>query len=61
MKSLVNYQTITCENCGNKFVWSAQEQGLYKQRGLAAPKYCPICRGIMEARLKDEKRNQYER
>jgi hypothetical protein len=56
----MNYITIKCRNCGNNFVWSQEEQGLYAQRGLPAPEYCPICRGIIEARLKDQ-RNKYER
>ncbi len=57
----MNYQTLKCENCGNSFVWSGEEQALYQQRGLAAPKYCPICRGIIEAREKDTARKKYER
>lgn len=55
------YQTLKCANCGNNFVWSGEEQELYKQRGLPKPEYCPICRGIMEARSRDNARNKYER
>ena len=55
------YKTLTCQNCGNKFVWSAEEQEVYKNRGLAEPDYCPICRGMMEARERDESRKKYER
>lgn len=57
----MTYITIKCKNCGNSFVWSAEEQALYQSRGLAQPEYCPICRGIMEAREKDKARNKYER
>ena len=57
----MNYQTIKCKNCGNSFVWSSEEQELYKMRGLVAPEYCAICRGIIEARLKDTARSKYER
>jgi len=56
----MTYKTIKCKNCGNNFVWSEEEQALYKQRGLGEPEYCPICRGIMEAREKDVNRRKYE-
>ena len=57
----VSYITIKCKNCGNNFVWSSEEQEVYKQRKLPAPEYCPICRGIIEARKRDKARNKYER
>ncbi|KKU45216.1 MAG: hypothetical protein UX64_C0033G0005 [Microgenomates group bacterium GW2011_GWC2_46_7] len=57
----MSYKTIKCNNCHSQFVWSQEEQDLYKQRGLPIPDYCPICRGIMEARGKDEARKKYER
>lgn len=57
----MKYQTIKCSNCGNNFVWSIEEQELYEKRGLGTPEYCPICRGIIEARSKDTARSKYER
>lgn len=57
----MKYTSIQCKNCGNNFVWSEEEQRLYKQRGLVQPEYCAICRGIIEARAKDSARNKYER
>ena len=57
----MSYITIKCKNCGNNFVWSSEEQDLCKQRGLPVPEYCPICRGIIEARNKDQARSKYER
>jgi endogenous inhibitor of DNA gyrase (YacG/DUF329 family) len=57
----MTYIAITCENCGNNFVWSEEEQELYAQRGLEPPVHCPICRGIIEARSRDKARNKYER
>lgn len=59
--SVSKYKTIRCENCGNNFVWSLEEQQIYQSRGLESPKYCPICRGIIEARERDSARNKYER
>lgn len=57
----MSYITIKCKNCGNNFVWSEEEQKLYKQRGVTDPEYCPICRGIIDARSKDTARSKYER
>ena len=55
------YKTVKCKNCQNSFVWSEEEQALYKQRGLPAPEYCPICRGIIEARSRDISRTRLEK
>ncbi len=52
---------IICKNCKNEFVWSVQEQELYNHRELPPSDYCPICRGIIEARSKDSARSKYER
>jgi len=40
-------QTLTCEDCGKEFVFSAGEQEFYAQKGLTnTPKRCPECRKI---------------
>ena len=57
----MKYTRLTCRNCGNHFVWSEEEQRIYAERKLPDPKYCPICRGMMEAREKDVSRSKYER
>ena len=57
----MSYKTIKCKNCGNNFVWSSDEQALYVTRKLPQPDHCPICRGIIEARSRDNARNKYER
>lgn len=57
----MKYITIKCKNCNHNFVWSEEDQQLYKNRNLQPPEYCPICRGIIEARRSDEKRQKYER
>jgi len=57
----MGYQTLKCTQCNNQFVWSEEEQHLYAARRLAEPKYCPICRGMMEARKQDKARVKYER
>ncbi len=48
-------QVLTCQQCGNEFVWSKEEQLIYKERGLSSPKYCPICRGMLEAERRFQK------
>ncbi|MFH1244234.1 MAG: zinc-ribbon domain containing protein [bacterium] len=52
----MSYKTLKCQNCHNSFVWSGEEQELYAKRGLETPDYCPICRGIIEARERDSAR-----
>ncbi len=42
-------KVLVCENCQNEFVWSKEEQLIYQKRKLDQPKYCPICRGMLEA------------
>lgn len=54
----MQYQVIICENCGNEFVWSEDEQDLYKARGLDRPSLCPICRGMLEAEKKASEGNK---
>lgn len=56
----MSYKTIKCAKCENNFVWSSEEQELYGKRGLPDPEYCPICRGIIEASLRDRNRAKYE-
>lgn len=40
------YQDIelTCSDCGCKFVFSAEEQEFYAEKGFATPKRCSNCR-----------------
>lgn len=45
-------KVLKCESCGKEFMWSKEEQDLYKKRDLGKPSYCPICRGMMEAERK---------
>jgi len=44
-------KTITCEDCGNPFIYPAVEQEFFQGRGIEDPKVCKECR---RAR-KDEK------
>ena len=40
------YQDIelTCEDCGCTFVFTAEEQQFYAEKGFATPKRCGACR-----------------
>lgn len=37
-------QTIQCKDCGTDFVWTAEEQEFYQQKGFNAPMRCKDCR-----------------
>jgi len=37
-------QTITCKDCGKEFVWTADEQEFYQEKGFNAPLRCKECR-----------------
>src|SRR5271169_3150756 len=37
-------QEITCADCGNSFVFTAQEQSFYAEKGFSPPKRCRSCR-----------------
>ncbi|MFQ5604200.1 MAG: zinc-ribbon domain containing protein [bacterium] len=37
-------KTLTCEDCGNQFTFSEDEQQFYNQRGFQEPKRCKSCR-----------------
>ena len=43
-------KTLTCADCGETFVFSADEQELFQTRGyLNEPKRCPACRQTKSA------------
>lgn len=37
-------RTIVCEDCGEEFVFSAEEQEFYESKGFVDPKRCKPCR-----------------
>jgi CxxC-x17-CxxC domain-containing protein len=37
-------RTLVCEDCGQEFVFSREEQEFYAARGFQAPKRCKPCR-----------------
>lgn len=44
-------QTITCKDCGREFVWTAEEQEFYQQKGFNAPLRCKDCRAKARAQF----------
>jgi len=45
-------KSITCAECGNSFIFSADEQEQYRQRGYTnEPKRCPPCRESRRMRM----------
>ena len=49
----MNDVVIDCEDCGQEFVWTTGEQEFYEEKGLDKPRYCLICRGKYQARMRD--------
>jgi len=46
-------QTFKCQDCGQQFAWTADEQAYYAKKNLAQPKHCLICRGKYVAKQRD--------
>jgi CxxC-x17-CxxC domain-containing protein len=49
--------TLVCEDCGEEFIFSAEEQEFYMSKGFQTPKRCKPCR----AKRKDQRRGFGER
>ena len=52
-------KTLTCIDCGNKFIFEAGEQAFYRSKGLAEPKRCKPCRDKRRATLITGARYEY--
>jgi CxxC-x17-CxxC domain-containing protein len=37
-------KTLTCQDCGQSFSFSADDQEFFAQKGFSEPKRCPNCR-----------------
>jgi len=37
-------KTLTCQDCGQSFVFSADDQEFFAGKGYSEPKRCPSCR-----------------
>ena len=58
MSSFVD-QTLSCKDCGQEFVWTADEQAFYESKGFKnAPVRCPKCREEKRNRMREFRRNR---
>jgi CxxC-x17-CxxC domain-containing protein len=42
-------KTLTCQDCGQEFSFTAEEQDFYATKGFSEPKRCPNCRQARKA------------
>jgi CxxC-x17-CxxC domain-containing protein len=42
-------KTLTCNDCGRQFVFTASEQEFYASKGFSTPGRCPDCRAARKA------------
>ena len=42
-------RTLTCQDCGQSFSFSADDQEFFAQKGYTEPKRCPSCRQARKA------------
>jgi len=52
---------IRCQQCGQQFVFTEEEQKFYQEKGLSAPTRCPICRATLKAAQEDKFRGKLNR
>lgn len=51
-------KTLVCEDCGREFIFSAEDQEFYAQRGYQnEPKRCQECRSARKRQRSGESRN----
>lgn len=54
-------KTLTCQDCGAEFVWTADEQEFYAQRGFDhAPIRCKACRAAKKKQKSDAPRQMFD-
>lgn len=50
---------IVCVNCKEEFIFSADDQKFYAERGFSEPKRCKKCRDEAKAARNNGRSNQY--
>ena len=48
-----NDKTLTCQDCGQSFSFSADDQEFFATKGYSEPKRCPSCRQARKAERGD--------
>lgn len=51
-------EIIVCENCNQDFAWTAGEQEFFEKNRIAKPKFCMICRSVIQSAAGDEFRGK---
>jgi CxxC-x17-CxxC domain-containing protein len=46
-------KTLTCQDCGQAFTFSADDQEFFSTKGYSEPKRCPSCRAARKAERGD--------
>jgi CxxC-x17-CxxC domain-containing protein len=46
-------RTLTCQDCGQEFAFSAEDQEFFASKGYTDPKRCPACRQARKAERGD--------
>jgi CxxC-x17-CxxC domain-containing protein len=46
-------KTLTCQDCGQEFTFSADDQEFFATKGYSEPKRCPACRAARKAERGD--------
>ena len=46
-------RTLTCQDCGQEFTFSADDQEFFATKGYSEPKRCPACRAARKAERGD--------
>jgi len=45
--------TLKCQDCGNEFIFTEDDQQFYRAKNLEFPKFCLICRARHRAMERD--------
>ena len=46
-------KTLTCQDCGQQFTFSADDQEFFGTKGYSEPKRCPACRAARKSERGD--------
>ena len=49
---------LTCADCRSEFVWSAEEQEFFQEKGYQPPKRCKDCRQAKKAQRGEDDRGR---
>ena len=53
---------LTCQDCGNEFIFTQEQQEFFSDRGFPDPIRCPACRKLKKQRYigrQNERHDEY--